>query len=163
VALAEAVGLTAADIDPVADAGIAGAGLDYPILPVRADAVTRARVPEASTLNDATHQIGMLCVAAFDLAAGQVHARMFGPAAGVPEDPATGSAAVALAVFLVDRGVLPADGEFAFTILQGAETGRPSRLEVQLTARDGVAERTSVGGRVQPVSHGRIHLPPPVP
>ena len=37
------------------------------------------------------------------------------PSVGVTEDPATGSAAVALGVFLVDRGVLPADGQSGFT------------------------------------------------
>jgi len=158
-ALAAAVGLTASDLDPAAAPGICGAGLDYPILPVRADAVARARVPEAGELRRVTEDLGLVCVAALDLAAGQVHARMFGPGVGVAEDPATGSAAVALAVFLVDRGLLPADGESAFTVSQGAEIGRPSLLEVEVTAAGGAAVGTSVGGRVVAVSAGQIVIP----
>ena len=160
-ALAAAVGLTSADVDPVAPAGIAGAGLDIAVLPVRAGAVSQARVPEAAVLNASTDGNGKVLVVALDPAARWVHARMFGPGVGVPEDPATGSAGVALAVFLVDRGLLPADGEAAFTVYQGAEIHRPSRLEVAVAAAAGAAVRTSVGGRVVPVSSGHIAVPPP--
>jgi trans-2,3-dihydro-3-hydroxyanthranilate isomerase len=168
VELAEAVGLTKDDLDTTVEAGITAAGLDYPIVLVRPDAVSRARVPEINALNRATRELGTVCVAAPQLAEGKlaegaegkVHARMFGPGVGVAEDPATGSAAVALAVFLVDRGLLPADGTSTFTVAQGAEIGRPSRLEVAVEARDGRAVRTSVGGRVVAVSSGEILVPP---
>ncbi|HEY0574974.1 MAG TPA: PhzF family phenazine biosynthesis protein [Pseudonocardia sp.] len=160
VELAEAVGLTKDDLDTTVEAGITAAGLDYPIVLVRPDAVSRARVPEINALNRATRELGTVCVAAPNLAEGKVHARMFGPGVGVTEDPATGSAAVALAVFLVDRGLLPADGTSTFTVAQGAEIGRPSRLEVAVEARDGRAVRTSVGGRVVAVSSGEILVPP---
>lgn len=163
VALAEVVGLTAADVDPGAEPGLAGAGLDCPILPVRADAVAKASSPALTSLPSGIRENGHLLVAAFDPAAARAHVRMFAPGSGIAEDPATGSAAVALAVFLVDRGVLPAEGEFAFTVHQGAEVARPSTLEVEVVAEGGAAVRTSVGGRVQPISHGRIRLPPPVP
>jgi len=161
VDLVDAVGLTKDDLDTTVEAGITAAGLDYPIVLVRPDAVSRARVPEVNALNRATRELGTVCVAAPDLAEGKVHARMFGPGVGVAEDPATGSAAVALAVFLVDRGLLPADGESTFTVAQGAEIGRPSRLEVAVQARDGRAVRTSVGGRVVAVSSGEILVPRP--
>jgi len=161
VELVEAVGLIKDDLDTAVEAGITAAGLDYPIVLVRPDAVSRARVPEVNALNRATRELGTVCVAAPDLAEGKVHARMFGPGVGVAEDPATGSAAVALAVFLVDRGLLPADGESTFTVAQGAEIGRPSRLEVAVQARDGRAVRTSVGGRVVAVSSGEILVPRP--
>ena len=161
VELVEAVGLTKDDLDTTVEAGITAAGLDYPIVLVRPDAVSRARVPEVNALNRATRELGTVCVAAPDLAEGKVHARMFGPGVGVAEDPATGSAAVALAVFLVDRGLLPANGESTFTVAQGAEIGRPSRLEVAVEAHDGRAVRTSVGGRVVAVSSGEILVPRP--
>lgn len=159
VALAEAVGLAAGDVDPAVPAGICGAGLDFPILVVQADAVARAQVPTASALRTVAHRHGHVLVVALDLSAGSVHARMFGAGLGVSEDPATGSAAVALAVFLVDRGLLGSDGESVFTVRQGAEMGRPSRLEVRVSTAGGAAVRTSVGGRVIPVSSGRIAVP----
>jgi trans-2,3-dihydro-3-hydroxyanthranilate isomerase len=158
-ALAEAVGLAGDDVDPSARAGICGAGLDFPVLVVRPDAVARARVPDAAALGAAARGVGRLLVVALDLAGERAHARMFGPGVGVAEDPATGSAAVALAVFLVDRGLLAPDAESGFTVEQGTEMGRPSRLEVRVRAAGGVAVRTSVGGRVVPVASGTIVVP----
>jgi trans-2,3-dihydro-3-hydroxyanthranilate isomerase len=81
---------------------------------------------------------------------------MFAPDVGVPEDPATGSAAVALAVFLVDRGVLSADGESAFAVAQGGEVGRPSQLRVRVRAEGGAAVSTSVRGGVVAVARGEL-------
>lgn len=196
--LAEVVGLTADDVDPAVPAGICAAGLDFPVLAVRPDAVARATPPEAGALRRVTRGLGMICVASVGgardggvagagevgagvvgaggevgavgggagvgvdagVGVGAVHVRMFGPAVGVVEDPATGSASVALAVFLVDRGLLAADGESAFTVSQGAEIGRPSRLDVRVVAEAGAAVRTSVGGRVVAVSAGEILVPP---
>jgi trans-2,3-dihydro-3-hydroxyanthranilate isomerase len=158
--LAEAVGLTAADVDPVAAAGVASAGLEHVFLPVRPDALARARVPEVAALRAAAGGHGMVNVVALDLATGRARSRMFGPGVGVTEDPATGSAALALAVFAVDRGLLPADGDAAFTIQQGVEMGRPSVLEVEVTAAGGQATATSVRGQVVAVSAGQIAVPP---
>jgi trans-2,3-dihydro-3-hydroxyanthranilate isomerase len=159
VALAEAVGLGAEDVDPAAPAGIAGAGLDFPIVAVHTDAVNRAVVPDLGRLRAAAENFGHVCVVGLDLAAERAHSRVFCPGLGVPEDPAAGSAAVALAVFLVDRGQLPGDGEAIFTVEQGAEIGRPSRLDVEVLAEHGAAVRTSVGGRVVAVSSGEIAVP----
>lgn len=54
-----------------------------------------------------------------------VHARMFAPAVGVPEDPATGSAG------LVVAGLLAGGGTGSWEIRQGAELGRPSVMRVR--------------------------------
>lgn len=56
-----------------------------------------------------------------------IAARMFGPLAGVMEDPATGSANAALAALLT--ALAPGDDvDLAYDIVQGVEMGRPSRL-----------------------------------
>lgn len=55
-----------------------------------------------------------------------IRARMFAPAAGVAEDPATGSAALVLAGLLAARG-----GAGSWVIVQGVELGRPSALQVR--------------------------------
>ena len=96
--------------------------------------LARARVPDAAALGAVALGVGRLLVVALDLARERVLARMFGPGVGVAEDPATGSAAVALAVFLVDRGLLAPEAESGFTVEQGTEMGRPSRLEVRVRA-----------------------------
>lgn len=159
-ALAHAVGLSGRQVDPRMTPGVAAAGMEHVFLPVRADAVARAVVPDAEVLREATGGRGVVTVVAVGAGLERVHLRMFGPGVGVPEDPATGSAAVALAVYLVDRGVLPGEGESVFTVDQGAEMGRPSELEVEVTAAQGAAVRTSVGGRVIAVSRGEIAVPP---
>lgn len=154
-ALAAAAGLSAADLDPTVAAGVAAAGVPYAFLPVRPGAVARA-VPDPAALRAATADLVGVTVVSFDPAARAAHVRMFAPGAGVVEDPATGSAAVALAVLLVDRGVLAADGQTGFTVAQGAEIGRPSTLAVRVRARGGVAVGTSVRGGVVPVARGEL-------
>jgi trans-2,3-dihydro-3-hydroxyanthranilate isomerase len=87
--------------------------------------------------------------------ANDFHARMFAPAMGVPEDPATGSAVAALAGLLAKDGRL-ADGEHAFAIEQGYEMGRPSLLHLGIEMRAGRLAGATVGGEAVIVSEGRI-------
>lgn len=153
--LAAALGLTAADVHAAVPAGVAGAGVPYAFLVVHPDAVGRA-VADPAAVRALTAGLVGLTVVAYDPAASAAHMRMFAPDAGVAEDPATGSAAVALAVFLVDRGVLAADGQTGFLISQGAEIGRPSQLGVLVHAAAGAAVRASVWGNVVPVARGEL-------
>jgi PhzF family phenazine biosynthesis protein len=62
------------------------------------------------------------------------HARNPFPVGGVIEDPATGAAAAAFGAYLRDISQAPASGRF--TILQGEDLGRPSRLLVTLDQTD---------------------------
>jgi trans-2,3-dihydro-3-hydroxyanthranilate isomerase len=153
--LAAAVGLSAEDLDRSVVAGVAAVGVPFAFLPVRPDAVARA-VPHPAALRAATPGLVGLTVVAFDRRARDAHVRMFAPGAGVDEDPATGSAALALAVFLVDRGVLAGDGQAGFTVAQGVEIGRPSRLQVLVQARGGAVTRTAVRGGVVAVARGEL-------
>jgi trans-2,3-dihydro-3-hydroxyanthranilate isomerase len=155
VALAAAVGLGPADVDSDVPAGVAAAGVAFAFLALQPGAVARA-VPDLAAVRAVTSGLTGLALVAFDRAAGRAHVRMFAPDLGVPEDPATGSAAVALAVFLVDRGALPADGPSAFTVAQGGEIGRPSRLQVRVDAVGGAAVTTSVRGGVAAVARGEL-------
>jgi trans-2,3-dihydro-3-hydroxyanthranilate isomerase len=155
VALAAAVGLGPDDLYPAVPAGVAGAGAAFAFLPVRPDAVARAR-PDTAAVRAATAGTTGITVVSFDRAAWRAHARTFAPAVGVPEDPATGSAAVALGVFLTGRGVLPTDGQTGFVVDQGAEMGRPSELSVLVVASGGTVLRTSVYGNVNRVARGEL-------
>ena len=82
--------------------------------------------------------------------------RMFAPYAGVPEDPATGSAAGPLAVH-VCRHAGVGWGEW-IEISQGAEIGRPSTLFALADARGGEVVRVAVGGRAVVVARGEFRL-----
>src|SRR5947207_1970945 len=83
--------------------------------------------------------------------------RMFGPAYGVAEDPATGSAAGPLAVHLARHGRI-AFGE-EIEISQGAEVGRPSTLYAQADGSVDGLERLRVGGSAVTVARGEFTLP----
>jgi len=91
---------------------------------------------------------------------GRVRCRMFAPGLGVPEDPATGSAAGALGAHLVRHGVLaPSGGTAAFTVEQGVEIDRPSRIDVEVDAgADRTITAVRVGGAAVRVIHGEVTL-----
>lgn len=87
----------------------------------------------------------------------RVRARMFAPHIGVPEDPATGSAAAALPAHLLLQGAL-IDGAHRIEVLQGQEMGRPSRIEVRLEIGEGRCLRLSVAGQAIRVMHGSLAI-----
>src|SRR5215831_2064099 len=86
-----------------------------------------------------------------------VRARSFAPLSGVPEDPATGSAACALAGLLAHYDAQPS-ANFVWRIAQGVEMGRPSALLARAEKQDGAVQATGVGGVCILVSEGMIHL-----
>ncbi len=83
------------------------------------------------------------------------HARMFAPGLGVPEDPATGSAAAAFAGLLARDGGL-ADGEHRVAIEQGYEMGRPSIIQLSVNLRDRNLVGASIAGDAVVVCEGVI-------
>ena len=86
-----------------------------------------------------------------------LRARMYAPLHGVAEDPATGSANVALAGLLA-ACASEADGTFAWRIAQGIEMGRPSLLEASAIKRGGAVETVRIGGRSVLVCDGWIEV-----
>lgn len=159
-----------ADRDLAGAAWLAGTGLTFVHLPVVDGAVGRA-VPSARPLREYVDRFAVLRgtrdpVEGINLhhVSGQapevdVHARVFVPGLAVPEDPATGSAAAGLGMALVASGLLPRGGRY--TITQGVEMGRPSRLEGRVTVGpDGSVERCRVAGRVQQIASGQVAVPP---
>jgi trans-2,3-dihydro-3-hydroxyanthranilate isomerase len=88
-----------------------------------------------------------------------IRARMFAPQHNIPEDPATGSANVAL-IGLLAQLRKEADLSLWKTIAQGVEMGRASLLYAEATKQDGVVTATYIGGRCVPVMTGTIELIP---
>ena len=82
--------------------------------------------------------------------------RMFGPGLGVPEDPATGSAAGPLALHLARHGRIAFGDEIE--ISQGAEIGRPSTLYARVDGTADAVERIEVGGCAVIVARGEFSL-----
>jgi len=88
----------------------------------------------------------------------KLHARMFAPALGFEEDPATGSAAAALAGTLAARAS-GMDADVALDIEQGVAMGRPSRVHASATKRAGIVDRVAVAGSSVIVGRGTMHVP----
>ncbi|HEX6441449.1 MAG TPA: PhzF family phenazine biosynthesis protein [Stellaceae bacterium] len=86
-----------------------------------------------------------------------IRARMFAPLHGVPEDPATGSANLALAGLLASLRPEP-ELSLELRIIQGAEMGRPSLLEAAAEKRSGKVVETRIGGRCVLVMRGQIEI-----
>lgn len=89
----------------------------------------------------------------------RLYARMFAPAYGIEEDPATGSGAAALAGWLAARSPDP-DGTFTWEIDQGIAMGRPSHLEASAEKRRGRTVNVKVGGSTVVMGEGTITVPP---
>lgn len=89
---------------------------------------------------------------------GSLYARMFAPAVGVEEDPATGSACAALVGALASRSEID-DGDLRLTIRQGVAMGRPSAIEALARKRGGRVISIGVAGAVSPVATGEIETP----
>lgn len=86
-----------------------------------------------------------------------IRARMFAPLHGVPEDPATGSANVALVGLLASLRP-ESDLSLGLRIAQGVEMGRPSLLDATAEKRAGQVVETRIGGGCVPVMTGTIDV-----
>jgi trans-2,3-dihydro-3-hydroxyanthranilate isomerase len=166
--LARLVGLDASDLgarleglEAPMEPAIASAGLPYLLLPVRdVAAVERARLETAAweellPEGSPSRMVYVVAPGAHERGV-DLHVRMFAPGAGVPEDPATGSAAAALAGYL---GARSADGEWAWELEQGLEMGRPSRLAIQASVHAGQVRSVRVAGAAVMVARGTMELP----
>lgn len=91
-----------------------------------------------------------------ELPGSHLRARMFAPAMGIAEDPATGAAATALGGYLAMREA--GAGTFRWTVEQGFEMGRPSILDVEADVAGGAVVATRVGGASVMVSEGLLDL-----
>ncbi|MFI0796015.1 PhzF family phenazine biosynthesis protein [Micromonospora rubida] len=136
---------------------VAGCGLEFPYLPVRPDAMARARLNAAAAER---YGIEHISVFSWEADSQTAHARVFVPGHGVTEDPATGSAALGLGVWLVASGLLPGDSRSSYAVRQGAEINRPSFLACTVTAAHGAAVGATVTGDVMAVARGEIAVPP---
>jgi trans-2,3-dihydro-3-hydroxyanthranilate isomerase len=102
---------------------------------------------------DGLGEIGISCVAG----SGQrFKTRMFAPALGVPEDPATGSAAGPLAVHLARHGLAEFGADLE--IVQGVEVGRRSMLCARVEGSADRIESVFVGGSAVIVARGEYRL-----
>ncbi|MEL6968426.1 MAG: PhzF family phenazine biosynthesis protein [Pseudomonadota bacterium] len=159
-ALAEALNLEPSDIGfENHRPSIYDGGLAYQLIPVRSlEAIGRAK-PNAAVWEEVFNENAgwsayVYCRETVHADA-SFHARMFAPQAGIPEDPATGSAVSSLvgAIIAFDT---PADGTHAYIIEQGIEMGRGSKIYLELDMSAGQAMAGRIGGAVCAFAEGYL-------
>jgi trans-2,3-dihydro-3-hydroxyanthranilate isomerase len=86
-----------------------------------------------------------------------VHVRLFAPALGVPEDPATGSANGALGAYLVHHRAVEVTEPTTYIVSeQGAEMKRPSTLHIEVDSAGEEITGVRVGGQIVLVAEGVV-------
>ena len=133
-------------------------GLPFLLVPLRnrrAVARSRLRLDQwERSLKGNEYEMVMVFAADGERPGSDMHARMYGPSAGVFEDPATGSACACLAGYLAAR--TPRDGTLRWVVEQGFEMGRPSIIEIEADKQAGKITGVRVGGRTILVSKGEL-------
>ncbi|WP_224447569.1 PhzF family phenazine biosynthesis protein [Haloprofundus salilacus] len=155
----DALGVPVDSLRAVADdlpAAVASTGLPFLVLGVDFLEAMGGATPDTSAvaaLADEYDATGVYLFTFDTLAAeSTVHARMFAPGAGVPEDPVTGTASGACGAYLRHVGAfdaLPEEMQFE----QGAFVDRPGRVRVR------VGDAVRVGGRAVTAFDGSLVVP----
>jgi len=154
---ARILNLETADLDDRTPVQEVFTGLPALIVPLRdLDALRRCKVDweRYTEVADPGKNLYVFCPEPHDEGPGDLSARMFANDLGVPEDPATGSAAGCLAAYLLEHSYLGTDS-VDVRVEQGYEIGRPSLLYLR-AARDGHEISVDVGGKVQMVAKGEL-------
>jgi trans-2,3-dihydro-3-hydroxyanthranilate isomerase len=157
-AIAELFGIGTGDIDDRFPIQTVSMGIKFVVVPLR----SLAALKRATFSGERLRRLGipdlpglqhLFCSEAY-ADESDLCVRMFGEAYGVPEDPATGSAAACLTGYLLRHGYF-GDGAVDVRIEQGMEIGRPSLLLAK-GEKAGGGMRISVGGRVLMTARGEL-------
>jgi trans-2,3-dihydro-3-hydroxyanthranilate isomerase len=154
--IARAAGLSTDDLDPDLPVEVIWTGLPFLLAPVRDEPTLRRAERSDGACHEALRAANADGLYLFAIRGdGDVVARMFDAGFGIGEDPATGSAAGPLGVYLAGRGLAGMPG--TAVVAQGEQVGRPSFLHVDVAA-DGTSWTVRVGGGVRIVGEGVFRL-----
>jgi trans-2,3-dihydro-3-hydroxyanthranilate isomerase len=148
---AEALGITKSDLLPVPPQILTAGNPNLFIALKDKNAVDSAYLDASGMrmLDPANDE--RFCVFVFTPTKDGAYSRMFAPAHGVPEDPATGSATGPLAAYMVRHKLVSSAAGTRFISEQGTKMGRRSILHVHIRGERGT-EGIDVGGHVAPLS-----------
>jgi trans-2,3-dihydro-3-hydroxyanthranilate isomerase len=128
-------------------------GIQHIYVELRSEEEVAALAPDLNSLARFDAVLGFNCFAGLGT---RWKTRMFAPGGGVPEDPATGSAAGPLAIHLARHGRIAFGDEIQ--ISQGAEIQRPSTLHARVEGTAEQVERVEVGGSAVVVARGEFRF-----
>ena len=166
--VAAALGIDPGDITAGLPIQVVSSGLPVLFVPLETRRAVDAVTFELAGLRPvfARHRLDDLPVFVFSLETGHddatAYSRMFAPAFGIPEDPATGGASGPLGAYLVHHGAVSPDGIAQMVSLQGVKMGRPSRVHISISSsassKDGDITFVQVGGAAVLVAEGAQYL-----
>ena len=157
----------------LSDAAVGGAGLPVQVVScgvpfVLVPLATRRAVDSAminrEALDRLLHQAGVEANGVFLFSTERgpdkatAYSRMFAPAIGVHEDPATGSASGPLGCYLVRHKIVPAAKANALLSLQGVMMGRPSYVHISIGVEGGEIRSVRVGGESILAGEGTLYI-----
>ncbi len=142
-------------------AEVVSTGLPFLIIPLTSQrALSQAKI-NPSILETVAQELDTSLIALFTMdgtGGNRIRARVFAPFHGVPEDPATGSAAGCFGAYLVKHGLIKGEPVATVEIEQGVELRRPSLIQVGLALGEGIIDRVWVAGNVVRVLEGTIRF-----
>ena len=158
-AIAEMLSLDESDLLSDAPIQVLSSGLPFlyvPVVSLAAMARIQLRQDRWAALLDGSDAQNIFVTTCETVeAASGAHSRMFAPALGVDEDPATGSASGPLAAYLLRYGL--ADSCELITE-QGFELGRPSFIRMRVERSEGEISSVSIGGKCVMMGCGTLSL-----
>lgn len=159
--VADALGLKARDILITGlPCEVVSTGLPFHVVPVGSLQAIGSMQPHPKRMRDLGQELGVSDVYAFtfdtEASDATVHARMFAPSYGIPEDAATGSAAGCLGAYVVKNRAVPSARLTRLVVEQGLEIGRPSRLHVEIESEADRVVGVRVGGSAVVVGRGEM-------
>jgi trans-2,3-dihydro-3-hydroxyanthranilate isomerase len=142
-------------------AEVVSTGLPFLIIPLTSQrALSQAKI-NPSILETVAQELETSLVAPFTMegmGGNRIRARVFAPLHGVPEDPATGSAAGCFGSYLVKHGLIKGEPITTVEIEQGMDIHRPSLIHVELAVEEKTIEGVWVAGSVVRVLEGTIRF-----
>jgi trans-2,3-dihydro-3-hydroxyanthranilate isomerase len=143
---------------------VVSCGVPFLFVPLATRSAVDTAVANASVLADllAATRSGAHGVFLFSTERGAdratVYSRMFAPALGVAEDPATGVASGPLGCYLVRHKIVPPEKADSILSLQGAKMGRPSHVHVAIGVESDAIVSVRVGGESVLAGEGILYV-----
>ena len=131
-------------------------GVPFVIVPMRTRAAVDSAIPDARLMNFEAYLFTTDPGDGSDSAT--TYARMFAPAFGIYEDPATGGASGPLGSYLVRHSLVAPEKAQAILNLQGVKLGRPSWIHISINSVNGDITRVRVGGNSVFVAEGTMEV-----
>jgi trans-2,3-dihydro-3-hydroxyanthranilate isomerase len=161
--IATSLGITAADLREDLPIEIVSTGFPFLFVPIKSRTAIAKCAPNEIALGALykpdEQRLPIFMFVVNDSVEFGARARMFAPHTdGIPEDPATGSAAAPFGAYAAKYRLIPETSEVRFIVDQGVEMGRPSQIHVEVKRNADGAIGLRIGGQCVIVGEGQIEL-----